>query len=75
MGRRLRMLWQKDWRTIVAVVDDVKAYTLTGPPDWVDGQIYLPLTQLAAPPRNLALVALVGNDPSAFEQSIPRLTR
>jgi predicted permease len=75
VGRRLRMVWQKDWRTIVGVVDDVKAYTLKGPPDWVDGQIYVPLTQVAAPPRSLALVALVGNDPSAFEQSIPRLTR
>jgi predicted permease len=75
VGRRLRMLWQKDWRTIVGVVDDVKAYTLKGPPDWVDGQIYVPLTQVAAPPRGLALVALVGNEPSAFEQSLPRLTR
>jgi predicted permease len=75
VGRRLRMVWQKDWRTIVGVVDDVKAYTLKGPPDWVDGQIYLPLPQVAAPPQDLALVALVGNDPSAFEQSIPRLTR
>jgi hypothetical protein len=75
VGRRLRMVWQQDWRTIVGVVDDVKAYTLKGPPDWVDGQIYLPLTQVSAPPQGLALVALVGNDPSAFEQSIPRLTR
>jgi predicted permease len=75
VGRRLRMVWQDQWRTIVGVVDDVKAYTLKGPPDWVDGQIYLPLTQVAAPPQDLAMVALVGNDPSAFEQSIPRLTR
>jgi ABC-type antimicrobial peptide transport system permease subunit len=30
---------------------------------------------VAAPPQDLALVALVGNDPSAFEQSLPHLTR
>jgi predicted permease len=75
LGQRLRMLWQNRWRTIVGVADDVKSYTLKGPPDWVDGEIYVPLTQANGTPPNLALVARVGNDSSAFEQSIPRLTR
>ena len=75
VGRRLRLGYQDRWRTIVGVVDDVKSYTFKGPPDWVDGQIYLPLTQAPAPPHDLALVALVGNDPSAFEQGLPHLAR
>jgi putative ABC transport system permease protein len=75
VGRRLRLVYQDRWRTIVGVVDDVKSYTFKGPPDWVDGQIYLPLTQAPAPPHDLALVALVGNDPSAFEQGLPHLAR
>ena len=44
VGRRLRPVWQKEWRTIVGVVDDVKTYSIKGPPEWVDGEIYLPLT-------------------------------
>jgi len=75
IGRRLRLVYQDRWRTIVGVVDNVKAYTLKGPPDWVDGEIYVPFTQATTVPRNLALVARVGNDPSAFERSLPRLAR
>jgi predicted permease len=33
IGRRMRPVWQKEWRTIVGVVDDVKAYSIKGPPD------------------------------------------
>ncbi|MGD0868946.1 MAG: ABC transporter permease [Bryobacteraceae bacterium] len=75
IGRRLRPVWQNRWQTIVGVVDDVKTFSLTGPPEWVDGEIYVPLTQAAAAPQSLALVARVGNDPSAFEQTLPRIVR
>jgi predicted permease len=75
IGRRLRPVWQDGWRTIVGVVDDVETYSLTGPPEWVDGEIYVPLTQATTTPQNLALVARVGNDPSALEQGLPRMIR
>jgi len=75
LGRRLRMVWQDRWRTVAGVVSDVKAYTLKGPPDWIDGEIYVPLTQATSTPQNLALVARLGNDPAAFEQSLPNLAR
>jgi predicted permease len=75
IGRRLRPVWEGGWRTIVGVVDDVKTYSMTGPPGWVDGEVYVPLTQATAPPQNLALVARVGNDPSAFEQALPEIIR
>jgi hypothetical protein len=71
----LRPVWQKEWRTIVGVVDDVKTYSITGPPEWVDGEIYLPLSQATTTPRSLALVARLGNDPAAFEQGLPRMIR
>jgi hypothetical protein len=71
----MRPVWQKEWRTIVGVVDDVKAYSIKGPPDWVDGEIYLPMSQATTPPRTLALVARLGNDPSAFEQGLARMVR
>ncbi len=75
VGRRLRPVWQKEWRTIVGVVDDVKTYSIKGPPEWVDGETYLPLSQATATPQNLALVARLGNDPAAFEQALPRMVR
>jgi putative ABC transport system permease protein len=75
LGHRLRPVYQPQWRTIVGVVDNVKAYTLKGPPDWVDGEIYVPFPQTTAIPRNLAMVVRVGNDPAAFEQSLPRMAR
>jgi putative ABC transport system permease protein len=73
IGRRAHAVSEKEWRTIVGVVDDVETYSFTGPPEWVDGEIYIPLTQTPTPPRNLALAARVGNDPSAFERALPRL--
>ncbi len=73
VGRRIRPVWEDDWRTIVGVVDDVKAFSLSGPPSWVDGEIYIPFAQATAPPRHLALVARLGNDPAAFERALPAI--
>lgn len=75
IGKRLRPVLENRWCTVVGVVDDVKTYTITGPPAWVDGEIYVPLAQAAGPPQNLALVVRVGNEPLAFEQALPRLVR
>jgi len=75
IGRRVRLVWEDGWRTVVGVVDDVKTYSMTGPPGWVDGELYVPLTQATVPPQNLALVARVGNDPSAFEHALPGIIR
>jgi len=73
LGKRLRPVWKGEWRTIVGVVDDVKNYSITGPPDWMDGEIYVPLTQAIALPRTISLVARVGGSPDAFEKGLPRM--
>ena len=55
IGRRLRPVWQNDWRTIVGVVEDVKNFGYAGPPSWVEGEVYLPLPQaLGVPPPTFA---------------------
>jgi len=75
VGRRLRPVWETTWQTIVGVVEDVKTYTMTGPPDWIDGEIYVPLAQAYGAPQNLALVARTGADASGLERNLPRLVR
>jgi len=75
LGKRIRPVWQGEWSTVVGVVDDVKSYSITGPPDWVDGEFYVPLAQAAFSPSTLALVARVGGVPGEFQKSLPRLVR
>ena len=77
VGRRLRALWEKDWRTIVGVVDDVKYYSINGPPDWVEGEVYVPMAQ-GAPlfmPQTISLVARLDGDPSDFERRLPGMIK
>src|SRR5260370_27655714 len=45
IGRRLKPVWGKGWRMIVGVLDDVKNYSITGPPDWARWKGYLPMAQ------------------------------
>ena len=45
IGSPVRLSGDKDWRTIVGVVSDVRAYDLQkNIPDWINGTIYLPYT-------------------------------
>jgi len=75
IGRRLRSVGQNEWRTIVGVVDDVKNYSITGPPAWVNGEVYLPLAQAASPPQTLSIIARLDGDSSAFEKRLPEMVK
>ncbi len=75
IGRRLRPVWQSEWRTIVGVVGDIKNYAMTGPPDWVEGEVYLPMAQAIAPPPSLKLVARISGDEAGFRKRLPELVR
>ena len=45
IGSHVRLSGDKDWRTIVGVVSDVRAYDLQrNIPDWINGTIYFPYT-------------------------------
>jgi len=46
VGKHLRLVWDKDWRTVIAVAGDVRQFNLAGRPlDWIDGAIYMPYPQ------------------------------
>jgi predicted permease len=43
IGRLVRFVGERQWRTIVGVVSDVRAYDLTrSVPDWIAGTLYVP---------------------------------
>ena len=48
IGKHIRLLDDKDWRTIVGVISDVRAYDLQhNAPKWIDGTAYVPYNPLA----------------------------
>jgi putative ABC transport system permease protein len=54
IGKHIRVVWDKDWRTVVGVVGDVRQFDLTGKtPDWVEGAFYLPYPQSVSLTRQL----------------------
>ncbi len=43
VGKHIRLLDDKDWRTVVGVIPDVRAYDLQrNVPDWINGSAYVP---------------------------------
>ncbi len=75
IGRRLRPVWETEWRTIVGVVDDVKNYSITGPPGWVEGEVYLPMAQALALPSSISLVVRLAGDPEGLERRLPAMIK
>ncbi len=46
IGKHIRMVWEKDWRTVVGVVADVRQFNLADKPlDWIQGAVYMPYPQ------------------------------
>jgi putative ABC transport system permease protein len=48
VGKHIRLNGDKDWRTIVGVIADVRAFDLQkNTPDWIEGTAYVPYTATA----------------------------
>jgi putative ABC transport system permease protein len=75
IGKHIRPVWEDQWRTVVGVVDGVKNFGVAGPPDWAEGQVYLPLPQALSPLDTLALAIRVEGDAAALQKSLPGMVR
>jgi predicted permease len=46
VGKHIRTVWEKQWRTVVGVVGDVRQFDLANnTPDWIKGASYMPYPQ------------------------------
>jgi predicted permease len=46
IGKHIREVTEKGWRTVIGVVPDVKQFSLAGRPvDWLQGAVYMPYAQ------------------------------
>jgi predicted permease len=70
VGEHIRPNWEKDWRTVVGVVGDVREFNIRrDSASWIDGVIYTPYgphairgSGAAAPPAEMTLVIGTSGD-------------
>nr|MBA3948811.1 ABC transporter permease [Acidobacteriota bacterium] len=67
VGRRIKPVWQTDWRTVVGVVSDVRNKSLADAPE---DEIYLPYAQ--NPVATMTLVARSAVDPQQVSAALRR---
>jgi predicted permease len=75
IGKRLKPSWMQEWRTVVGMVDEVRAFGMS-PGDWANpngGVLYFPARQgMVAPPNQLILVIRT-TVPDQISVAIPRM--
>jgi predicted permease len=75
IGKRIRVVWDQDWRTVVGVVGDVRQYALSGrSPAEITGAMYMPYPQAVALDRQIpvamSLFLRSPDDPSRLAAAI-----
>ena len=77
IGKRVMPSWMKEWRTVVGVVDEVRAFAVSpgGAFDMsaADGAIYYPTAQgIVGPPAQLTLVVRT-SEPGTIAAAVPHI--
>jgi putative ABC transport system permease protein len=72
VGKRIRVVWEEGWRTVVGVAGDVRQYSLAGrAPADIAGALYMPYPQAVALdrriPRAMTLLIRSSAEPAALE--------
>lgn len=76
VGVHLRLSSEEEWRTIVGVVPDVRAYDLQrSVPDWINGTIYLPYNEKATleggrVPSDMSVVVQTGLEETQMQDTL-----
>jgi predicted permease len=78
IGKRIRVVWDNEWRTVVGVVGDVRQYALSGrSPAEITGAMYMPYPQAVALDRQIpvamSLFVRSSVDPSRLASGIRQL--
>jgi putative ABC transport system permease protein len=78
IGKKIRVVWDQEWRTVVGVVGDVRQYALSGRgPAEVTGALYMPYSQSVALdrriPRPLALLVRSTGEPAVLSARLREL--
>jgi len=74
LGKRVKLSWMQDWRTVVGVVQTVSPYKVT--PDWyaktIVGQVYFPAAQgLGGHPSDMDLLVRSEGDLRTLARELP----
>src|SRR5262249_8435838 len=79
IGKHIRVVWEdRQWRTVVGVVGDVRQYDLTDKtPDEINGAFYMPYRQAVSLnrllPASMTLLLRAASQPSQVSNNIRRL--
>lgn len=76
IGKQVKAIYLKDWRTIVGIVRDVKVGDLVAESEWQKGAMYLPYRQpLQWPESARSLVVRTAGDPLALAPALRKLVQ
>jgi putative ABC transport system permease protein len=79
IGKRVRFVGEQDWRTIVGVLADVRAFDLEQDvPSWMDGALYVPFgpqstVESGALPSEMALTLRTATAPATVAAALRRI--
>jgi putative ABC transport system permease protein len=79
VGKHIRLLGDKDWREVVGVIPDVRAYDLQRiAPEWIEGTAYVPYdiratSEDARVPAEMTIALRTGMEESQAGQEVQRI--